>query len=541
VQNRRSSRSLFILVLIAGIAVITGFWYFASAAGNDPGPEFGGEYIEGLAGAPGRINPLFATQNDADQTLTALVFAGLTRLDDRGAPYPDLASTWSVSPDGLTYVFSLRPGLVWQDGTPLTAADVIFTYELLNDRGLRSAPSLATHIRDAGVMAPDPLTILIQLDEPYAPLPAYLTLGILPAHLLDGQTVAQISESFFNQQPVGSGPYRLESLTPSEATLAANPTYHFQKPFIENLRLRFYRDDGEMLSALQTGEIHGALFRSVIGERDLLALERDDDLRVATLMTGSLASVYFNLETPLFTDRRIRQALLYALDRETMLGDLVDGQAAVAQSPIVPGSWAYEPVLEQYETDDRQAALLLDDAGWRLSDGMRRKDGKTLAFTITTTPDPGNFAAAQAVAAAWTELGAQVHIVSIGTTTLVRDLLDSREYEALLLTQAPAADPDPFAQWHSPSKDNPESNLVGFADQRVDALLEDGRAASYPRRKELYAAFQELFAQEVPAIPLYASIAYYVQSSTVEGVRAGLLIQPGDRFWQVQEWFLEKR
>ncbi len=540
-QNRRSSRSLFVLVLVAGIAAITGFWYFASAAGNGPGPEFGGEYVEGLTGAPSRINPLFAAQNDADQTMTALVFAGLTRLDDRGAPYPDLASTWSVSPDGLTYVFTLRPGLVWQDGTPLTAADVVFTYELLSDRGLRAAPALATHLRNADVTAPDPLSILIQLAEPYAPLPAYLTLGILPSHLLGGQTVAQIADSFFNQQPVGSGPYRLVSLTPGEATLAANPTFHLQKPFIENLRLRFYRDDGEMLSALQAGDIQGALFRSVIGERDLLTLERDDDLRVTTLTTGSVASVYFNLDTPLFQDRRIRQALLYGLDRETMLGDLVEGQATVAQSPIVPGSWAYAPALERYDPDDKQAGLLLDDAGWPLGgDGVRRKDGQPLTFAITTTPDPGNFAAAQAVAAEWNELGAQVHIVSIGTTTLVRDLLDARQYEALLLTQSPAADPDPFAQWHSPSEDNSGANVSGLADRRIDTLLDEGRAATYPRRKELYESFQELFAQEVPAIPLYASTAYYVQSSTVHGVRAGLLSQPGDRFWQVQEWFLEE-
>jgi peptide/nickel transport system substrate-binding protein len=487
------------------------------------------------------VNPLFATQNDADQTLTALVFAGLTRLDDRGAPYPDLASTWSVSPDGLTYVFTLRAGLQWHDGAPLTSADVLFTYEFLRDPALLGGPPVARKLTGATVTAPDAMTVAIALPEAYAPLPAYLTLGILPAHLLGGQSVTQIRESFFNQQPVGSGPYRLDRLTPGEASLSANPTYHLKQPFIQQLRLRFFRDDGELFSALEAGEVQGALIRGVLGEREQLILQQRSDMNVAPVVTGGVASVYFNLETTLFQDRRVRQALLYGLDRDAMIGELVEGQAAVAQSPIVPGSWAYAGALERYGSDDKQAGLLLDDAGWRReADGVRRKDGQALAFAITTTPDPGNFAAAQAVAAEWNELGAQVQIVSVGTTTLVRDLIEAHRYEALLLTQAQSVDPDPFEQWHSASGSS-SANLSGFFDRRVDGLLEEARKASFPRRKEIYESFQELFAQEVPAIPLYASTAYYVQSSDLQGVRVGLLTQPGDRFWQVQEWFLKKR
>jgi peptide/nickel transport system substrate-binding protein len=542
VQNRGSSRRLFVFVLVAGIAVITGFWYFASGTSNDDHPTAGGEYVEGVTGAPSRVNPLFAYQNDADQTLTALVFAGLTRLDDRGSPYPDLASTWSVSPDGRTYVFALRPGLQWHDGAPLTASDVLFTYELLRDPVLPSGLPLARQLEGATVTSPDPLTIKIELPEPYAPLPAYLTLGILPVHLLTGQTVQQIGESFFNQQPVGSGPYRLDRLTPGEAMLSANAEYHLEQPFIQQLRLRFYRDDGELFSALDAGDVQGGLIRGVLGEREQLTLQRRNDLNVTPVVTGGVASVYFNLEAPLFQDRRVRQALLYGLDRGVMIGELVEGQAAVAQSPIVPGSWAYAPALERYDADDKQAGLLLDDAGWRRDgDGVRRKDGQPLAFAITTTPDPGNFAAAQAVAAEWNELGAQVQIVSIGTTTLVRDLIDSRQYDALLITQSPSTDPDPYPQWHTPSGNGVNANLSGFVDSRVDDLLEEARKASFPRRKEIYESFQELFAQEVPAIPLYAATAYYVQSSAVHDVRVGLLTQPGDRFWQVQEWFLKTR
>ncbi|HEX5140503.1 MAG TPA: ABC transporter substrate-binding protein, partial [Dehalococcoidia bacterium] len=332
-RNRRG-RGLFLLVLIAGIAVITGFWYLASSDEEAPAPDFGGDYVEGVTGAPSRVNPLFAEQNDADQTLVSLVFAGLTRLDDRGAPFPDLASTWSVSQDGLTYTISLRPDLAWQDGTPLTAQDVVFTYGLLQGPDLRQAPPLAQHLKGATVTAADPSTVVIALPAPYAPLPAYLTTGILPEHLLTGLTVAQIGDSFFNQQPVGAGPYRLERLTPGEADLVANANYHLQQPFIQHMRLRFYRDDGELFAALDAKAVQGALFHSVLGEKELLALQRRKDLRVTPLVSGEISYIYLNLDVPALQDRRTRQALLYAIDRDAIVSQLLDGQGTVAQSPI---------------------------------------------------------------------------------------------------------------------------------------------------------------------------------------------------------------
>jgi peptide/nickel transport system substrate-binding protein len=541
VRNRRG-RGLFLLVLIAGIAVITGFWYLASSDEEAPAPDFGGDYVEGVTGAPSRVNPLFAEQNDADQTLVSLVFAGLTRLDDRGAPFPDLASTWSVSQDGLTYTISLRPDLAWQDGTPLTAQDVVFTYGLLQGPDLRQAPPLAQHLKGATVTAPDPSTIVIALPAPYAPLPAYLTTGILPEHLLTGLTVAQIGDSFFNQQPVGAGPYRLERLTPGEADLVANANYHLQQPFIQHMRLRFYRDDGELFAALDAKAIQGALFHSVLGEKELLALQRRKDLRVTPLVSGELSYIYLNLDVPALQDRRTRQALLYAIDRDAIVSQLLDGQGTVAQSPIIPGSWAYAPSLQRYEADLQQAGLLLDDAGWkREGDGVRRRGGQSLAFTLTTPPDPLLVSIAQQVVDDWNALGAQVQLAVQGVTTIVRELIESRSYDALLLSQATEADPDPYDEWHSPAATRAHTNLSDLKDARIDSQLEEGRVASYTHRKELYESFQELFAQEVPSLPLYATTAYYVQDTSVQGARPGLLIEPGDRFWQVQEWYLKTR
>jgi peptide/nickel transport system substrate-binding protein len=308
------------------------------------------------------------------------------------------------------------------------------------------------------------------------------------------------------------------------------------------MELRFYRDDGAVYAALERREIQAALFPGGVGEADLLDLELKRDLRLTPLDTGEITYVYFNLALPMFQDRRVRQALLYALDRDALIFDALDGQAARAESPIPPTSWAYSPSLTRYETDAKLAGLLLDEAGWlREADGVRRKDGAPLSFTLTTNPDPVRVAVAAAAASSWNAIGLQVNVSTIGVSELVRNRLEPRDYEVTIWARIAGADPDPYEQWHSSQATGESANLTSFSDPRVDVILEQARTVSQPRRKELYFEFQELFAQEVPAIPLYVSTAAYVQETNLQGVRVALLTEPGNRFWQVQEWYLQTR
>jgi peptide/nickel transport system substrate-binding protein len=542
VHNRRG-RWLFLVVLLAGVLGFIGLWYLVPADSQDVEPDFGGIYTEGLAGAPARVNPFYAGENSIDATLSSLIFAGLTRLDEKGLPFPDLAQTWTVSPDGLVYTFTLRSGLMWQDGAPLTAADVTFTYQLLQSPALKNPPSLQRLLEDATFESPSDLTLTIRLTEPYAPLPAYLTLGILPAHLLSGANPADLYDSPFNQQPVGSGAYRLQALSLQHADLVANPAYHFEQPFIQNLELRFYHDDGALFDALKLRQVDGALFAAGLGPSDFLELERRRDLRITPLDTGAITYVYLNLELPLFEDRRLRQALLYAVDRPRLIDEVLRGQALRADSPIPPDSWAYSGSLTRYEANAEVANLLLDEAGWRRgTDGVRRRAGQPLAFSITTSSDPVQTEVAKRVAADWNELGASVTVKVSGLTPLVRDLIEQRDYEAVLFVDAAEADPDPYRAWHSDGRGGRGDNLSLWSNTRVDALLKEARTLAPPtRREELYREFQEVFAQEVPAIPLYVPTVIYVQDASLSGVRIGRLVQPGDRFWQVQEWFLKTR
>jgi peptide/nickel transport system substrate-binding protein len=345
----RKRRWIFPILLLGGFAAFAGLWY--AGADDSPGaePAYGGTYTEGMAGAPGRVNPLFAGQNAVDETLSALVFAGLTRLDDKGQPFPDLAENWTLSPDGLVYTFVLRPTLLWHDGAPLTTDDVVFTYDLLRSPDLRASPGLTGPLQDLRVVKVDARTLRMELSRPFAPLPAYLTAGILPRHLLASNGPSSLVDHPFNQRPVGAGPYRLAELSAERAVLEANPGHHLGQPFVQRLELHFYRDEGGLLAALKAGQLDGAVFSGGISLVEHQRLELRDDLRLSLLPANEVTFVYLNLNRSQFEDRRVRQSLLHAIDRQGLNDSVFGGQVQVALSPLPAGSWAVTSTLERFD------------------------------------------------------------------------------------------------------------------------------------------------------------------------------------------------
>ena len=240
---------------------------------------------------------------------------------------------------------------MWQDGRPLTADDVIFTYRIVQDPQLRSPPPLTAVLADAKVSKLDARTVSIELAQPYAPLPAYLTLGILPQHMLSQIQTADLYDTPFNLRPVGSGPYRIEELTPERAVLAANTSYHFGPPFVQRIELRFYRDDGALFAALRSGALSGAYFGNGLGPDSQAWVGEHPELKLTHLATNQVVFVYFNLRNSILQDRRVRQALLYAVNRDAIIEDVMQREAVRADSPLLPGSWAESPALKRYNAD----------------------------------------------------------------------------------------------------------------------------------------------------------------------------------------------
>src|SRR5436190_1127212 len=250
----------YFVALVAGISAIAVVWYFVlSNPSGEAVPASGGHYVEGVTRGPERINPLFAAPNRTDVDLTSLVFSGLVRLSPDGTPQPDLAERWEITGDGRSYIFHLRRGVAWHDGETFTSEDVLFTYHAIADPGFKGDPLLAQLLQGVVVTARDPETVEFKLEQAYSPFLAYLTIGILPKHLVGALDANQLFNAVFNAHPIGTGPYAFVSRTDTSIALARNPTYYLGPPKILGFEFRIFPNPEALVAALGDGSIDGAL------------------------------------------------------------------------------------------------------------------------------------------------------------------------------------------------------------------------------------------------------------------------------------------
>jgi peptide/nickel transport system substrate-binding protein len=538
VMSKTPSRWLLPAAVALGIVVLAALWYTTthSSRANPPAPVV--TYSEGVAGAISRINPLYDGFNEVDSDLTALIFSGLTRLGTDGTVQPDLAESWDISEDGLTYTFHLRPRVTWHDGEPFTADDVLLTYAAIQDPNFRGEPDLEELFRSLAVSKIDDSTVAIHLTQPFAPLLAHLTVGILPAHILKGLDAETLYSGPFNQQPVGTGPFELTDLSSDRAVLDANPSYYFGEPGIGRFELRFYPDEPSLLKALEDGQVKGAFFRSSLSASDRQYLEKNTDWQVMRLASTTSTILYFNDAAPLLQDRKVRQALAYATDRARFITTVLEGQAVPSDSPIPAGTWAYSAVLDRYTFDPAEAVRLLDQAGWTLQpNGVRARNGQELRLSIVTNEDAQRLAIAQQIGQAWTAMGIPTEVSAQGPTTLLRDILTPRLFLVALYGFDSGPDPDPYPAYHSSQATAGGNNLSGFSTPDTDLLLQTARQTSdVATRLALYRQFQEIFAGEVPSLPLFQRTYTYVIDRHLHGVGQPVLFDSSSRFVNVREW-----
>jgi len=535
------------LIAVLGIIFVgTLLAYFAFGLSTVAQADYGGTYIEGIAGTPNIVNPLFNQFNPVDRDLSALIFNGLARADERGVIKPDLARDWEISPDGLIYTFTLRSDVTWSDGAPFSAADVIYTVQTIQSSDYPGLTDIASLWRTVAITEVTPTVVRMQLSEPFAPFLDYATIGILPSHLLQDISAADLPTAQFSRQPIGTGPFVLDELTTDHAILSPNPRYYGQRPYLGSLQFIFYPDHESLLTAYERGETEG--ISQVMPE----LLERARALPSLELQSAQLAGmtlVFFNTSKPQFQDKTVRQALLYGMDRQKIIDEILQGQGILGSGPILPNSWAYDENIKMYPYDPSRAAELLEQAGWRdlNDDGVREKDGAQLAFTlVTNTDDPLRARIAQQLADAWENIGATVKVQLMPAPALVQEALRPRDFDAVLfgVTQLPA-DPDPYTLWHStqtPDKSEAGQNYSGWENSEADDLLQEARRTiDLAQRAELYRQFQTLFMQDVPAAILYYPVYTYGVDQRLHGVQLAPLLDAGDRFRNISQWYINTR
>jgi len=518
-------------------------------------PERGGIYIEGLVGTIGRLNPLLDDANPADQDITRLLFNGLVRFDGRGNPLPDLAETWGVSLDGLQYNVKLREGLIWHDGEPLTTADVAYTVELLKDPSLPIREDVRTLWESVEVFVFDDLHVQFWLPSAYAPFMDYLSFGVLPQHLLGEMDAATLMNAPYNLEPVGSGPYRFGELLNENnqvtgVVLNAWDGYYAGRPYIDQVVFHYYETAEDAYQAYQGGDLLGINY---IDPQLLSTVLSDPTLNVYSTRLPSLSLVLLNLknpEKPFFQETQVRQALMYGTNRQWIVDQFLGGQGIVADSPILPGSWAYNEAQPSIPYDADIAISLLKQAGYTIpAEGgqVRSKEGISLELELVHPDDALHTQIAESIRDDWAQIGVQATLLAVPYEQLISDYLEPRAYQAALvdLDFAHEPDPDPYPFWHQAEATGGQ-NYSMWDDRRASEYLELARAfpgfsTNQSQRARLYHNFQAHFAREIPAILLYIPIYNYAISSQVRGVSVGPIFQSSDRFATINEWFLVAR
>ena len=481
-------------------------------------PATGDSLVEGTIGEASTLIPLLATDSSS-HAVAGQVYNGLVKYDKNLNIVGDLAETFDISKDGLTITFHIRKGVKWHDGAPFTSKDVLYTYQVTIDP--KTPTAYAEDFKQVKKLAaPDSHTIKVTYDKPFAPALASWGVNILPAHLLEGK---DITKSPLARKPVGTGPYRFkEWISGQKIVLEANEEYFEGRPYIDRFIYRIIPDSSTMYMELKAGAIDLMSLTPVQFARQTATTAFTSRFNKYRYPSSSYLYMGYNLRHPLFGDKRIRQAMTAAINKDELIQGVLFGMGQKAHGPIVPGRWAYNPAVKDIGYDPKHAAELLAEAGWKEknSDGILVKDGKPFKFTILT--NQGNqqrLMTAQIVQQRLRQVGIDVKIRIVEWAAFLKEFVNKGNFEVVMLAWSISQDPDMYDIWHS-SKNKPgELNFIGFNNPEVDRLLIEGRSTfDMEKRKKAYFRIQEILADEQPYTFLYVPDSLPVVSSRIRGV-----------------------
>lgn len=329
-------------------------------------PDFGGEYSEGLIGSPKNINPLYSTARDVDSDISRLIFSSLFTRDKNGNIINDLVDTYSVSDNGLEYTIKIKENVKWHQGDPLLADDVIFTFSAIKNPEYGSP--LRGSFTGVEITKVDDFSFKFILSESYAGFLELLTFGILPQNLWSGILPQNAFLNELNIKPIGSGPYKLKSLTKNKAgdikdfVLVANTDYYKNVPYISKITLKFFNNYNELLNALNNNQVNGISYLPHGLKSELIS---KNSLNINKLNLPQITSIFVNdKKNSSLGKKEFRQMLAKLIDKNKICDEIFSGNAGPAYGPILPSSVSYNSEVAKIDYDYEAAKKFLDEAGW---------------------------------------------------------------------------------------------------------------------------------------------------------------------------------
>lgn len=516
-----------VMTATLGISILTG-----CSKGDESGkaiePKSKDSIVYALTSSPtGIFNPLL---NDTtyDDAVIDLTYNSLLSFDKNLNPKPELAKSYEISDDNLSITFKLNDNIKWNDGKTLTADDVAFTFTSLADKGytgskygyvekLKGAKDYHEGSVDKieGIEVIDKNTIKFTFAEPYSPgLTNLGSIGIIPKHIWGEVPIAQWKDKKdLLTKPVGTGPYEVVSFTEGQdVQLKRNDNYFDGDVKTEKFILKVTNEDtatGELLNG--TVDVIDA---SNLKNKDIKELE-SEGMDVTSYDSNLVQYMGFNLRDKKFQDKNLRQAFMYALDRNAMVDKLLEGNGQVVDTPMLPSSWSYpdKSTLNNYKYNKDKAKALLKQAGYEDRDNngiVEDKDGKELVVKLTyPTGNKLREQTAPIIQANLKDIGVKMELENMEFTALMDKVVANHDFELYLMGNNLSLDPDPKPYWHSTSasdeKGNSAWNISSFKNEKADQLIEQGISVSdQKQRKEIYSQFGKLLNDEVPWAYLYS-------------------------------------
>lgn len=510
-------------------------------------PVPGGRISEGIVGSFTTANPVYATSS-VDLAVSRLLFAGLYTYDNKNQMVGDLAAgPIEINSSNTVYTVRLKPDLKWQDGKPLTSADVVFTYNIIQNPDAKSP--LNASWQGIKVAAPDSRTVTFTLPSPLAAFPYSLTNGIIPQHILGDTPMNMFRTVPFNTtNPVGSGPFKWQAIevvggSPQDRqeriALQRSDSYHAGAPKLANFVVHTFRTQPDMIKSFEARELNAMAGLSELPDN----LKDDDSVHAYGLPLTAAVMTFFKTSSGVLADAKVRQALVQGVNTGAII-DKLGYPAKPVVEPLLMGQIGYDPAFAQAGYNPEAAKASLDALGWKTgNDGYRYKDKLPLSFALSAEDTAEYSKVARELKDYWKAIGVKVE-VQLKDPSDFQSTLAFHSYDALLYGISIGTDPDVYAYWESSQANMLSNNRLNFSEYQssaADSALDAGRTRTEPAlRAAKYRPFLQSWQNDAPALGLYQPRFLYVTRGQLFNLKEHYINTPADRYNNVHEWMIRQ-
>ncbi|MFH2138985.1 MAG: ABC transporter substrate-binding protein [Candidatus Omnitrophota bacterium] len=495
--------------------------------------NFGGTLRWGTCHKPTIINPLYTTHS-VSMSLLDLLFNRLVRWNSAGEIEPDLAESWLISEDGLTYIFHLKKGVLFHDGVECTAADIKFTYDRLTDPEINSPfRSSFEEVKSFDVI--DKYTFRIVLKQSTASFICRLTREIVPKHLFTAVNGRKID---FGLNPIGTGPFKFKEWKENEIVLQSNQDYHEGRPFLDNIVVKIYPDSSDIWAALMRNEVDLVLFMEM---EDHGVIKNNPAFKTYASPDDFYYALCYKLTNSILSSKDIRVAIAHAIDRKALIEKASFGYGAECNGPFNPDSIGFNPDVVPMEYDPEKARNILAEAGWfdGDGDGILGKEGQTLQVNLMV--DERSILSkkiAMLIRQQLQEVGIKIKIVFYDDNSFASGGLDDRQEQAYLKILISGIDSDDAREEWCAKLERP-GKIWGYSDEKMNKLFELGATLRNPKkRKHIYQKLHKLIYEDQRACFLYFPFSFHAVSKRIKNTDG--FFQRTMPFYTLKDWYISE-